>query len=234
MLVKYLKCVLGGFSVRSILLHYKLNKLHKEKRVKIGFNTLIRNSILGFDVFIGSDCLFNSSSVGDNTYCNSNTRVNHTAVGKFCSIGSNVKIGIGSHPTHMATTHPAFYANNKGFKTFADKMYYQEEHGNNIVGNDVWIGSDVTILNNVKVGNGAIVAIGSIVTKDVPDYAVVAGIPAKIIKYRFNENDIAFLNEIKWWDFESVLLSENFKIMHDIESLKEFILDRKNIGKEND
>jgi acetyltransferase-like isoleucine patch superfamily enzyme len=118
----------------------------------------------------------------------------------------------------MVSTHPCFYANNKGFKSFADKMYYSEEQGEVHIGNDVWIGSDVSILNNVKIGNGAIVALGSIVTKDVPDYAIVAGIPAKIIKYRFSNEDINALLKINWWDLETSLLERNYKDFHDLNS----------------
>jgi acetyltransferase-like isoleucine patch superfamily enzyme len=222
MVIKYLKHILSKLTIRSVLLHYKLNKLYKSKRAIIGYDTVIRNTILGFDVFIGADCLVNNSTIGDNTYFNFKTNVNNSIIGKFCSIGSNVKIGIGSHPTHLVSTHPAFYANNKGFKTFADRMYYLEEHENIIIGNDVWIGSDVTILNNVKIGNGVIIALGSIVTKDVPDYAIVAGVPARVLKYRFNNNDIKFLNETEWWNLDIDFLKNNFFLFHKIEFIKEF------------
>jgi acetyltransferase-like isoleucine patch superfamily enzyme len=224
MIIKYLKYIISNLSLRTIVLHYKLSKEHRIKRAIIGYNTIIRNSILGFDVFIGSQCAVVNTKVGDNSYFNSNTKVNNSIIGKFCSIGSNVKIGIGSHPINMVSTHPSFYANNKGFETFADRMYYSENEGNIIIGNDVWVGSDATILNNVKIGNGAIIALGSIVTKDVPDYAIVAGAPAKVIKYRFNENEISFLNDVKWWDFEKKKLKENFKFFHSIEKLKEYTI----------
>jgi len=231
MVIKYLKHILSKLTIRSVLLHYKLNKLYKAKRAIIGYETVIRNTTLGFDVFIGADCLVYNSTIGDNTYFNFKTNVNNSTIGKFCSIGSNVKIGIGSHPTHLVTTHPAFYANNKGFKTFADRMYYLEEHENIIIGNDVWIGSDVTIMNNVKIGNGAVIALGSIVTKDVPDYAIVAGIPAKIVKYRFNNDDIIFLKQLKWWDFDISFLEENFEIMQDLNKLKDYSLSLKTNNK---
>jgi len=223
MLLTYLKYILGASSLRKVVLHYKLLKQFKKKRAIIGFNTLVRNSDLGFDVFIGENCQITSSKVGDNTYFNANTKVSYANIGKFCSIGSNVNIGIGSHPINMVSTHPCFYANNKGFRTFADKMYYQEENGTIQIGNDVWIGSDATILNNVTIGNGAVIAMGSIVTKDVPDYAIVGGVPAKIIKYRFIQKDIDFLNEVKWWDFSNNELEGNFHSFHSIESLKKYL-----------
>ena len=71
-----------------------------------------------------------------------------------------------------------------------------------IIGNDVWIGDNVLILEGVRIGNGAVIATGSVVTKDIPDYAVAAGVPAQVKKYRFSEEEIAFLNKIRWWDRE--------------------------------
>lgn len=213
----YLKYLLRSSAIRKISFHHKISKQFSSKRVIIGFGTVIRGSILGFDIFIGEDSLILNSSVGDNTYFNSRTKVTNAKIGKFCSIGTNVKIGVGSHPTNMVSTHPCFYANNKSFKTFAEKMYFEEEHAKISIGNDVWIGSDVSILNNLKIGNGAIIALGSIVTKDVPDYAIVAGIPAKVIKYRFSEGIIKSLLTIRWWDFEGETIQKVYKDFHNVE-----------------
>jgi acetyltransferase-like isoleucine patch superfamily enzyme len=99
-----------------------------------------------------------------------------------------VTIGISPHPTYFVSTHPTFYANNKGFETFADKMYFDEEVKTTNIGNDVWIGSKCTIMPGVKIGDGAIVGYGALVTKDVPAYSIVGGIPAKLIKFRAEFN----------------------------------------------
>jgi acetyltransferase-like isoleucine patch superfamily enzyme len=210
--------MISSSSLMKVYHHWKLSNKFKSKRAIRGFGASIKDSDLGYDVFIGANSRISNSSVGDHSYFNTHTIVSDAKIGKYCSFGADVKIGIGSHPTNMVSTHPCFYADNKGFKTFADKMYYNEERGNIHIGNDVWIGSNVSILNNVNIGNGAIVAMGSIVTKNVPDYAIVAGIPAKIIKYRFSDNTIKSLLKIKWWDLDEKFIQNEFKHFHDVET----------------
>ena len=89
------------------------------------------------------------------------------------------------------------------------------------IGNDVWIGLNATILDGVTIGDGAIVAAGAVVTKDVPPYAVVAGVPAKIIKYRFTESQIDFLLKFRWWEKDRKWIQQNYKRFQDIESFIE-------------
>ena len=81
-----------------------------------------------------------------------------------------------------------------------------------IIGNDVWIGSHALILGGVKIGDGAVIGAGAVVTKDVPPYAVVGGVPARIIKYRFSQEIIDKLLEIKWWNLPENILKENIKL----------------------
>ena len=83
-----------------------------------------------------------------------------------------------------------------------------------IIGNDVWIGANASVLRNVKIGDGAIVAAGAVVTKDVEPYTVVAGIPAKPIKNRFDDETICRLLKIKWWDFPENVIQDNFKLLN--------------------
>ena len=97
-----------------------------------------------------------------------------------------------------------------------------------IIENDVWIGNNVLIKGGVTIGNGAIIAMGSVVTKDVPPYAIVGGVPAKIIRYRFSENDIKKLLDFKWWNQNDSWLKENYKKFHNIEDFINFINDEKN------
>lgn len=143
-------------------------------------------------------------------------RLTNFKVGKYSSIGLNLKIVSATHPMNLVSTHPGFVktANNVIWEA-GSKLEFQEyiknpndERYSVIVGNDVWIGDDVTIKGGITIGDGAIIAFGAVVTKDVPPYAVVGGVPAKIIKYRMPEGDIQRALKIKWWDFsESVILN---------------------------
>ncbi len=95
-------------------------------------------------------------------------------------------------------------------------MYF-DEYGEIIIGNDVWIGDGAVIMNGITIGNGAIIAARAVVTKDVKAYSIVGGIPAKIIKMRFDENIINKLQEIRWWDWDEEKLEKNFKKFHNPE-----------------
>lgn len=158
--------------------------------------------------------------IGDYSYIGESSEIKSTTIGKFTCIGPNVKIGLGMHPSDtFVSVHPIFYslAAQVG-KTFADQQYFTE-YDNVQIGNDVWIGANVIIPGGVIVGDGSIIASGAVVTKNVPPYAIVGGVPAKVIKYRFNEQQINELLDLKWWDKDESILKKNFKSMHNINNL---------------
>lgn len=119
-------------------------------------------------------------------------------IGAFTSISADVKCSYGNHPVDRVSTHPFFYLPDYGF-TAESHVEIAPKNGKIVIGHDVWIGRDSTILTNVTIGHGAIVAAGAVLTKDVPPYAIVGGVPAKIIRYRFDGPTIARLLEMQWW-----------------------------------
>ncbi|MFT4524152.1 MAG: acetyltransferase-like isoleucine patch superfamily enzyme [Bacteroidia bacterium] len=221
---RILKLFIPSALLRFLKRRHYLRKYEKHN-LMIGVGSDIINVELGTGVFLGADVAISNSSIGDSSYVNSRSQIQHTKIGKFTSIGPNVHIVLGNHPTNFVSTHPTFYANNKSFECFADKMYF-EEYGKVDIGNDVWIGQDVIIPGNVKIGDGAIIAPKAVVTKDVEPYAIVGGVPAKHIRYRFDEATRNTLQKDKWWNKDRTWLKENFKKFHDTEIyLKQIIKD---------
>lgn len=130
----------------------------------------------------------------------------NVVIGSYCSFSKGVEFVTGGiHPTDWVSTYP-FRAMFELDGAFTDGM--PQTRGDIIVGSDVWIGSDVMVLSGVTIGHGAIIAARSVVTKDIPPYAIVGGIPAKCIRFRFDQNVIDQLLEIQWWKWDDDLILE--------------------------
>jgi len=201
-------------------------KLKVRLLVKLGNRTRInRQSDFEGNNLIMQNTNFINSSIGLGSYIASNSVLRSTKIGRFCAIGDNVRTGLGLHPSNtFVSIHPAFFSTQKqaGF-TFTGKNLFEEHRFTDStkkyyveIGNDVWIGSNVMIMDGTKIGDGAIIAGGSIVTKDVLPYSIVAGVPAKILKYRFTPEEISFLLEFKWWEKDINWLKENAELFTDI------------------
>jgi len=190
----------------------------REKKIK-------QNSIKKTNCFfeegvkISDNISLKNVSIGKYTYVSSKTSINLASIGKYCSIGHNVKIGIGLHPSKtMVSSHPAFFSTkNEAGIFYADKNYFKDRN-KIIIGNDVWVGDNVIIKDGVKIGDGAIIGVGAVVVKDVASYSIAGGVPAKLIKYRFEEDEIKFLEEFKWWNKPDEWIKENWKDFLDIKT----------------
>ncbi len=181
-----------------------------EPTLKLGLYSEFINTKIGKFNCLGPNLRFKNVFIDSHSYVNYNTKIQFCSVGKFCSIGANVLISIGEHPTNLISSHPAFYTNSKKFKCFADKGYI-EEYKEVEIENDVWIGEGVTIMGGVKVGNGAIVGTKALVTKDVPPYTIVGGVPAKVIRKRFSDDKIEFLLQSEWWNNSEDWFQKNWR-----------------------
>jgi virginiamycin A acetyltransferase len=150
------------------------------------------------------------SEIGSYTYIGCNTYVTKSKIGRYCSIANNVSIGQGEHPLGRISTSSKFYVDS--WETLTQ--------GTCEIASDVWIGVDAVILRGVKVGLGAVVAANAVVTRDVPPFAIVAGVPARFIRYRFSEEKQQLILTSCWWEKESVeakcLIN---KLEQDMESL---------------
>lgn len=155
--------------------------------------------------FIGKVSLGSNISIGKYSYIVSGTIGPGTQIGRYCSIAQNVYIGTLNHPITWLSTSTFQYSG-----AFADTVGHSIKDDVNtkavVIGNDVWIGVNVIIKNGVKIDDGSIIGAGAIVTKDVPPYAIVGGNPARIIKYRFKDEIIKELLEIKWWEYDEKIL----------------------------
>ena len=164
---------------------------------------LSQDTILGKNTKVHEGCIINHSTIGDYTYVSRNALIQNTVIGNYCSISHELICGLGVHPLDLFSTSPLFYrvTNDFGIKVVERDSDFVEYKPIKI-GNDVWIGARVTILDGVVIGDGAVFAAGAIVTHDVPDYAVVGGVPAKIIRYRNTKENIRLFKESQWWRFD--------------------------------
>jgi len=184
----------------------------------MAFLSLVRNSLIGKSAKVNKFCRINKTVLGDFSYIANGGRVNNAEVGKFCSIGPDVRIGLGKHPIrNFVSTHPAFYSQtNASGVSFADRNTFVESE-RVIIGNDVWIGQGVIVCDGVHIGDGACVAAGAVVSKDVEPYALVGGVPARLIRYRFNTDTIDRLLELRWWDKDTSWIRAHWELFSDVE-----------------
>lgn len=156
-----------------------------------------------------------SSIIGRYSRIGVNSVVAHANIGNFSVISMESVLGPGMHPTNYLTPHSIFYRRGSwGFHDDWIKEIDFEEEPLITIGNDVWIGRHCTIMNGVTIGDGAIVAANATVTKDVPPYAIVGGMPAKVIKYRFSQEIIDRLLEIKWWNLPDEEITKRVDLFH--------------------
>lgn len=183
---------------------------------------VVYTSTFGSHCRLSGPLSIHGSELGDYSYVEPFCRIASTTIGKFCSIASNCVIGPPNHPVDRASTHPAFYLNIQHYAyQFVDTSNDPSAELRTAIGNDVWLGANVFIKRGVTIGDGAIVGAGSVVTKDVEPYSIVVGVPAKVLRQRFDAETMSRLQASRWWDRDPSWLASNAHLMSDVKSFLE-------------
>lgn len=170
----------------------------------------LRNAVLGRFSEIKERVQFWDSELGDYSYVERHSEAIYTAIGKFSAIASDVRLNALTHPIERVSQHKITYRPNEYFLgAKLDKAFREKRRGARVeVGHDCWIGHGAIVMPGVKIGHGAVVAAGAVVTKDVPPYAIVAGVPARFLKWRLPPATGERIIALAWWDWEHDRLAQ--------------------------
>jgi hypothetical protein len=148
--------------------------------------------------------------MGDYSYIVNDSSMIYSEVGRFCSIAAQTRINPGNHPLERVALHHFTYRS-KSYQLGPedDHEFFQWRRDHKVViGNDVWIGHGAIVLPGVTIGTGAAIGAGAVVSRDIPDFAIAVGVPAKVIRYRFSEDIQQQLLELAWWDWSREQLAQ--------------------------
>lgn len=213
---------------------YFRNILNKKKfrinNCKVSIRANVDNAVvLEGNNYVGPYCKIGHSKIGRYSYFAANCIAYGLKVGRYTSIAPELRVIGGEHPTSIfISTHPVFYSRNLKFtKSFVESDLFEEykyidskKFFHVEIGSDCWIGSNVKIMEGVTIGDGAVVAAGAVVTKDIPPYAIVGGVPAKLIRYRFTKDEIEFLLNLQWWNKDELWIKTHAPLFDNIDKLR--------------
>lgn len=184
------------------------------QRCKFGTGAIVKDHSAIFDSSFENNsavyphCSLSNVKFGAYSYVNEHSMMSGVSVGRFTCVGPYFICGYGDHPTDFITTSPVFYSTRRQCGvSFTETSRYDEKRQTTL-GNDVWIGARVFVRDGVTIGSGALIAAGAVVANDVPEYAIVGGVPAKLIRYRFADDVVAQLLDLQWWNWSEERLRE--------------------------
>jgi phosphonate metabolism protein (transferase hexapeptide repeat family) len=164
----------------------------------------VRDSHLGAWTAVGARTTIAESDMGDYSYVVNDSSIIYSDIGKFCSIAAHTRINPGNHPLERVALHHFTYRSRSyELGPDDDREFFEWRRSHKVViGNDVWIGHGAVVLPGVRIGNGAAIGAAAVVSKDVPDFAVAVGVPAKVLRYRFSEDLQERLLKLSWWNWD--------------------------------
>ena len=173
------------------------------ERPQIHATASVVDSQLGAWTSVGPRTTIAESTLGDYSYVMNDANIIYSEIGKFCSIAAFARINPGNHPLDRPALHHFTYRSRSyGLADEDDREFFEWRRAHKVVvGNDVWIGHGAIVLPGVQIGTGAAIGAGAVVSKDVPAFAVAAGVPAKVIRFRFDQKIQAGLLKLAWWDW---------------------------------
>lgn len=202
------------------------NLVLKDPEPRIHSTAELKACKLGRYASIGERVVLREVNVGDFSYFERHAEAIYTTIGKFCSIAANSRINALEHPIERITQHKLSYRPNEYFRWLGvDAAFRARRQAKAVgIGNDVWIGHGAVIMPEISIGNGAIIGANSVVTRNVPAYTIVAGVPAKPLRMRFPSEIAARIESLAWWDWPPEKLA---KAVPDMQALPiEDFLDR--------
>lgn len=193
--------------------------------VRLVDSMIYENCCIGEESDIVGACLYEHSelgrrnivrysTLGKGSYTGTNTVINKADIGKYSSISWNVSIGGGTHQYNKVSMYTGYWFNRTfGIENTENFPYYRTQ-----IGNDVWIASGANIIGGINIGDGCVVGAGAVVTKDIPPYSIVVGVPARVVKKRFDDETIDLLEKIQWWDWPDELIKERYAFLSNVPS----------------